>query len=85
MKIIVKAKTNSKEEKVERISQPSLGFEDTKSELVVYKVKVKEPPVDGKANTAIIKALAKYFDIAPSRVSLVSGQSSKQKVFEIVE
>lgn len=82
MKIIVKAKTKAKVTKVERVTQPSLGL-DNKEELVTYKVSVKEAPVDGRANEAIIKALAEYFDVAPSSISLVTGQTSKQKVFMI--
>jgi uncharacterized protein YggU (UPF0235/DUF167 family) len=83
VKIIVKAKTKSKTEKVERINQPNLGLENSKAELVVYKVSVKEAPVAGRANEAVIKALATYFDTAPSRIKLVTGQTSKQKIFEI--
>jgi uncharacterized protein len=83
MKIIVKAKTRAKVEKVERVTQPSLGLSKDKDELVIYKVSVKEAPVDGKANEAIIKALANYFDVAPSNISLITGQTSKRKVFEI--
>ena len=82
MKIIVKAKTKAKVEKVERVTQPSLGLEK-KEETVIYKVSVKEAPVDGKANEAIIKALARYFDVSISSISLVTGQTSKQKVFMI--
>jgi uncharacterized protein YggU (UPF0235/DUF167 family) len=83
MKIIVKAKTRAKEEKVERVEQPALDLGAGKSEMVTYKVSVKEMPIGGKANEAIIKALARYFDTAPSRIQLVSGAASKQKVFEI--
>lgn len=83
MKIIVKAKPNSKMEKVERVSQPSLNLEDSKSELVTYKVSVKEPPILGRANKAIIRALAEYFDIERSSIHLLYGQTSRQKVFEI--
>lgn len=89
MKIVVKAKTRAKENKVERVSQPDLSLPSTSyvdgsdSKLIVYKVSVKEAPVEGKANEAIIKALADYFDVAKSNITLISGQSSKQKVFEI--
>jgi uncharacterized protein YggU (UPF0235/DUF167 family) len=87
MKIIVKAKTKAKITKVERVDQPAIDFPtkgDTKKiEPVTYKVSVKEAPIGGKANEAIIKALADYFDISKSNISLVSGQSSKQKIFEI--
>ena len=89
MKIIVKAKTKAKVNKVERVEQPNLGLPSTchvdvsVSKLVIYKVSVKEAPVAGKANEAIIEALAEYFDVTKSNITLISGQSSKQKVFEI--
>jgi len=84
MKIIVKAKTKAKVEKVERVEQPRLGLNNTEGELVTYKVSVKEAPVAGQANQAIIRALATYFDVAPARVKLLTGQTAKQKVFEIL-
>ena len=83
MKIIVKAKTRAKETKVARLEQSTLDLGQPQSGLVTYKVSVKEAPVGGQANEAIIKALAEYFDTAPSRVRLVSGQTAKQKIFEI--
>jgi len=89
MKIIVKAKTKAKIAEVKRLDQPALDLnikkEGTrkKEDLVIYKVSVKEAPVAGKANEAIIEALAEYFDVAKSNITLISGQSSKQKVFEI--
>lgn len=48
-----------------------------------FKVFVKEPPVEGKANKAIIKAIASYLKIAPSRVEIIRGLTSKEKVMEI--
>lgn len=83
MKIIVHAKPNAKKDMVEKMTQPTLGFEDTPSGFDVYKVSVKEPPVDGKANKAFVKVLAQYFNIAPSLIRLVSGPTAKHKVFEI--
>ncbi|MBI4261921.1 DUF167 domain-containing protein [Candidatus Uhrbacteria bacterium] len=49
-----------------------------------YVVAVKEPPIDGRANTAIEIALADYFHVAPSRVCIVFGHTSRQKVIEII-
>lgn len=82
MKIIVKAKPRSRESKVILITQPSLalGFDKTPD---VYKVSVKEAPENGKANDAIIIALAEYFDIPRSSVHLLLGQNSRNKIFEI--
>ena len=83
MKIIVRAKPNAKIEMMERVGQPPLDFGDTRPSTVEYKVSVKEPAIGGRANEAIVKVLAKYFDVSPSLVRLVSGVSTKRKVFEI--
>lgn len=71
MKIIVKAKPNSKENKIEKIDDHS------------YIVSVNAPPIGGKANAAIVKLLADYFDISPSMVEIVSGYTARTKVVEI--
>ena len=72
MRINIKAKPNSKEEKVEKINESN------------YIVSVKEPPIKGKANGAIKNALAIYFKIASSRIKIVSGYSSRNKIIEII-
>lgn len=71
MKIIVKAKPGSREDKIEKINESN------------YIVSVKAPPVDGKANAAIIKLLADYFDISPSLIEIISGYMARTKVIEI--
>lgn len=48
-----------------------------------YKVSVKEPPIEGRANRAITKVLAEYFGVSVSQVSLISGYASRNKVFNI--
>lgn len=72
MKISIKAKPNSREEKVEQI---------TEAEFIVS---VKEPPVQGRANEAIIRILADYFNVSKSQVRIVSGWTSRQKVIEVI-
>ena len=72
MKIFVQAKPNAREEKIAKIDETH------------FIVAVREPPVNGLANAAIRKALAGYFKVASSCVRLVSGFSSRNKVFEIV-
>ena len=44
-----------------------------------YLVSVKEPPIDGKANQAIIKLISEYINIPKSLISIKSGASSKIK------
>ncbi|TWP26887.1 DUF167 domain-containing protein [TM7 phylum sp. oral taxon 348] len=48
--------------------------------LTVY---TKAPAIEGRANAAAVKLLAKHFGVAPSKVKLVRGATSKYKVFEI--
>ena len=48
--------------------------------LTVY---VKAPAIEGQANAAAIKLLAKHFKVASSKVKLVRGATSKYKIFEI--
>jgi uncharacterized protein len=84
MKIFVKAKPNAKQNKLTRIESPQLTLDGIgERRETIYKAEVKEPPIDGKSNMAIIKLLAEYFDISIYEIKLISGQASKQKIFEI--
>lgn len=44
---------------------------------------VREPALEGKANIAVIKELANYFDVPKSSIKLKSGSSGKYKTFII--
>jgi uncharacterized protein len=46
-------------------------------------VRVTAPPVEGRANDAVRKLLAKWLGIAPGRVSVVRGASGRDKLIEI--
>lgn len=72
MKIKVKAKPNSRKNEIIK-----LGVD-------YYEVKVTVPPEKGKANEKIRELLAKYFNVPKSRIELVSGESFKEKVFEVI-
>ncbi len=71
MKISVAVKTRAKNEYVKKTGEGR------------YTVAVGMAPEKGRANSAIAAALAEYFDVARSRVRLVSGATTKQKIFEI--
>lgn len=71
MRITVRAKPGAKVERVEDVGP---------QECIVT---VREPPREGRANTAIARALAEHFGIPQSHVRLVSGFASRQKVFDI--
>lgn len=47
------------------------------------KVYVNAPPVEGKANNALIEVLAGHFNVRKSSVRVVKGEKSKEKVVEI--
>jgi uncharacterized protein YggU (UPF0235/DUF167 family) len=85
MKIFVKVKTGSRENK---ISPPKakLWNDDQYSDgrvMDYYVVCVKELPIDGKANDAVILLLAQYFRVSRANVVIKSGSTSRTKIFEI--
>ncbi|KUO49960.1 MAG: hypothetical protein APF78_03375 [Sphingomonadales bacterium BRH_c3] len=46
-------------------------------------VKVRAKPQDGAANQAVVKLLAQALGIAPSRIELLRGATSRDKLFKI--
>lgn len=71
MKISVKVKPNARENSVKQMDDGSL------------EVRVSVPPEKGKANERVIKLLAKHYKVPPSKVSIIKGETSKEKVVEI--
>ncbi|RMG74584.1 MAG: YggU family protein [Nitrospirae bacterium] len=47
------------------------------------KVKLTSPPVEGAANKQLIEVLSKFFGVKKSSISIIRGQSSKNKTIEI--
>ena len=73
MKITVHIKPNSKTEKIEKIDGTH------------FKVSVKAPAKEGKANIALIRFLARHFKIPQSSISILSGLTAKIKIVEIAD
>lgn len=46
-------------------------------------VAVAAPPVDGEANTELVRTLADFFDIAPSRIEIGTGKNGKNKIVRL--
>jgi uncharacterized protein YggU (UPF0235/DUF167 family) len=46
-------------------------------------IRVTAPPVDGKANAALCRLVAKAAGIAPSRVRVIRGQTARDKVLAV--
>lgn len=55
-----------------------LGFRDG-----VLQARVAAPPLDGRANRALCKLVAKAAGVAPSRVSVVRGERSRDKLVRV--
>ncbi len=72
MKISVRVKPNSKEEKVDKLLENE------------YVLRVKAPPKEGKANLAVIELLSEHFGIAKSRIVILKGHKSKNKIVQIL-
>jgi len=49
------------------------------------KIAITDSPVEGKANKKCIAYLAKCFDIAKSKIEIISGQTNKNKFIKIYD
>jgi len=49
----------------------------------VLLVRVSAPPVDGRAKKALCKLIARQAGVAPSRVSIVRGERSRDKLVRV--
>lgn len=69
---------------------PNAGANQIKSDLqadgsILLRVMVTATPEDGKANDAVIKLMAKHFGVAKSRLSIIRGQTSRDKLIRIAD
>jgi uncharacterized protein (TIGR00251 family) len=48
------------------------------------RVRVTQPPEDGRANAAVIELVAQHFGVPKRAVTIVRGTTSRQKVVEIL-
>ena len=48
-----------------------------------FEVWVKEKPIKGQANRAVISALVKYLNIDRTKIRLIKGGKTRNKIFEI--
>ncbi|OGZ33330.1 MAG: hypothetical protein A2174_00605 [Candidatus Portnoybacteria bacterium RBG_13_41_18] len=71
MKLFIKVKPNSKEERIEKISETN------------FVIRLKEPPQKNKANQALIRILAEYFKTSRQNVKILIGGKSRQKIISI--
>lgn len=72
MRYVVKVKPGSKKGPLVELSEDGL--------IVVF---VREPAVDGKANTALIKLLSEYFAVPKTRITVARGHTTRQKIIDV--
>lgn len=48
-------------------------------------VRLASPPVEGKANKALVKYIAKTLHVAPTRITLIQGEKARIKVLSVAE
>jgi uncharacterized protein len=70
-RISVQVKPQARRENIVKISQKE------------YQASVNAAPAAGKANEAVAQLLAEYLSVPKSSVKLLSGRSSRKKLFEI--
>ncbi|WP_019507275.1 DUF167 domain-containing protein [Pleurocapsa sp. PCC 7319] len=71
MKIKIRVKPNSKQQKVEELEDGSLV------------IRLKSLPIKGKANQELIKLLAERYQVNKFQIIIKSGLSSSNKLIEI--
>jgi uncharacterized protein len=54
-----------------------------KSENGTYKIEIKAPPIEGKANRELIRIIAKLLGLSKSQVIIIKGLNSKNKLIRI--
>ncbi len=78
MNITVIVHPNSKRPRVSAEGKSALS-----GDRQVLHIYVSAPPVAGRANEAVISALAEHFGVKKYQVRLLKGTTSKQKLFSI--
>ncbi len=49
------------------------------------KIRLTAPPVEGKANEALVKFLAEVLDVQASRIEVVAGETGRDKLVSILD
>ena len=72
MRISVRVKPNSKQDRVERISDAE------------FIVRVREKALVGRANEAAVRLLSGHFNTPKSNIRIIKGLKSRTKIFDII-
>ncbi len=68
-----------------RASRNELGGwrEDPETGEQIRLARVTAPPVDGKANVALVRLLAKEYGVPKSKIRILQGEASREKLVEL--
>lgn len=50
-----------------------------------YKIRLKAPPVDGKANIELVRWMSRQFGVSREEVCIKTGTASRQKLIRIID
>ena len=71
MRIIVNVKPGAKKDLIEKIGD------------LEFQASVRKIAREGEANAAVVRILSKYLGVPRSALTLVKGQKSRKKIFDI--
>lgn len=49
------------------------------------KIRLTAPPVEGKANEALVKFLAEILNVSKSRIEIVAGETGRDKLVSVID
>ena len=64
---------------------PGAKKEQIRREDKVWKIYLTAPAVDGKANKALIRFLAGYFNVSKTQIEIIKGLKSRHKTISIMK
>jgi len=76
MKISIKVITHAKKNEVVADEIDLFGAR-------ILRVKISQPPEDGKANKALIELIADYLQVKKNSLTIIAGEKSTHKIVEI--
>jgi uncharacterized protein (TIGR00251 family) len=71
MILMIQAKPNSKKPGIEKISETE------------WIVRLKSPPIDGKANMELVERISGELKISKSKIEILKGETGKRKKIQI--
>lgn len=71
MRIKIKVKPNSRRNEIKKLGDNH------------YEIRVTVPPEKGKANEKMLEILAKYLKLPKSRMKIIRGAASREKLIEV--